>query len=255
MLPWCSSGTNGIGGQPMTFAIVLSSSGAAAAAAMKPATTSGVAGRTRIPPTTPLEGMEREREAGDDAEVAAAAANRPEQVRVRIGVDLESLAVGGDDLDAQQRVDGHAVLAHEIADPAAERDPADAHRPGVTEADGQAVLGCRRRDLGRGEAGLGSRDARLRIDLDALHLAKVDHDAAVGGAESEPRVAATANRQLEVRLAGEADDGRHVVDVMWTGDQEWPVVEPSRSHDADIVVRRMFGRDDRPVDALAQLGD
>ncbi len=52
MLPWCASGTNGIGGQFMTFAIVVSSSGAASAAATKPATVSAVAGRTSMPPST-----------------------------------------------------------------------------------------------------------------------------------------------------------------------------------------------------------
>jgi len=49
--PWYSSGTNGIGGHGITLAIVESSSGAVSAAAMKPAIVSGVAGRTRIPPT------------------------------------------------------------------------------------------------------------------------------------------------------------------------------------------------------------
>ena len=39
--PWRSGGTNGIGGQGMTLAIVDSSSGAASAAAMNPATVSG----------------------------------------------------------------------------------------------------------------------------------------------------------------------------------------------------------------------
>ena len=104
-------GTNGIGGQGMTLAIVESSSGAASAAATKPAIVSGVAGRMSIPPTTSASGVEPELEPGHDAEVAAAAADRPEQVRVRLGVDAEELAVGGHDLGGEQGVDRQAVLA------------------------------------------------------------------------------------------------------------------------------------------------
>ena len=81
--PWCSSGTNGIGGQFMTLAIVESSSGAASAAAMKPATVSAVAGRMSMPPTICADLVQPELEARHDAEVAAAAADRPEEVRVR----------------------------------------------------------------------------------------------------------------------------------------------------------------------------
>ena len=57
-----------------------------------------------------------------------------------IGVDAEHLAVRGHDLGGEQRIDGQAVLAHEIADAAAEGDPADPDRPGVAETDREAVL-------------------------------------------------------------------------------------------------------------------
>jgi hypothetical protein len=50
-----------------------------------------------------------------DAEVAAAAAQGPEQVLVVLGAGHHDLAVGGDDLDGQQVVDGEAVLAHQPA--------------------------------------------------------------------------------------------------------------------------------------------
>ena len=49
------------------------------------------------------------------------------------------LAVGGDDLRGEQVVDGQAVLAHEEADAAAERDPADPDRAGVAEPGREAV--------------------------------------------------------------------------------------------------------------------
>ena len=72
-------------------------------------------------------------EAGGHPEVAATAADRPEQVRVVVGVGPQQLAVGGDEVGGQQVVDGQAVLADQVADAAAEGDPADADRAGVAE--------------------------------------------------------------------------------------------------------------------------
>ena len=60
-----------------------------------------------------------------------------------LGVDAEQLAVGGHDLGGEQGVDRQAVLADEVADAAAERDPADPDRAGVAEPDRQAVRGQR----------------------------------------------------------------------------------------------------------------
>ena len=88
--------------------------------------------------------MEPEPEPGGDAEVAAPAADRPEEVGMRLVVDLEELAVRGHDLGGEQVVDRHAVLAREEADPAAERDAADADRARVAEAGREAVLARRR---------------------------------------------------------------------------------------------------------------
>ena len=91
------------------------------------------------------QGMEPELEAGHHAEVAAAAADRPEQVRVPFVVDLEDRPVRGHDLGGQQAVDRQPVLADEVADAAARRDPAEPDRAGVAEAGGEAALGRRRR--------------------------------------------------------------------------------------------------------------
>ena len=79
-LPWSSSGTNGIGGQVMTLAMVDSSSGAASAAAMNPATMSGGRGQDQHAADDLGQRVQPEPEPRRDAEVAAAAADRPEQV-------------------------------------------------------------------------------------------------------------------------------------------------------------------------------
>ena len=68
-----------------------------------------------------LERMRPERELGHDAEVAAAAADRPEEVGVLVRARGDLRAVGEDHLRREQVVDRQAVTAREIAVAAAER--------------------------------------------------------------------------------------------------------------------------------------
>ena len=101
-LPWCSSGTNGIGGQVMTLAMVdellgRRLGGGDEAGDHVRASPAGRACRRRS-----ADLVEPELEPGHDAEVAAAATDRPEQVRLVLGVDVQELAVGGDDLGREQ---------------------------------------------------------------------------------------------------------------------------------------------------------
>ncbi len=72
------------------------------------------------------ERVELELERRDDPEVAAAAAQTPEQVGVLLLARDHELAVGGDDVTRAQVVDREAELAHQVADATAERQPRDA---------------------------------------------------------------------------------------------------------------------------------
>ena len=95
-------------------------SGAASAASMNPRDRLGRGGQQQHPADDLGQLVEPELEPGHDPEVAAAAADRPEQVRLVLGVDQPDLAVGGHDLGGEQVVDRQAVLADEVADAAAE---------------------------------------------------------------------------------------------------------------------------------------
>ena len=68
--------------------------------------------------------MQPEVESRDDAEVAAAAAQRPEQ----LVVCLDHLAGRSDDLRPDEVVAGQAVLGRQVPDAATEREPSDAGR-------------------------------------------------------------------------------------------------------------------------------
>ena len=84
---------------------------------------------------------------GHDAEVAAAASQRPEQLRVLVGARVHERAVGEHDLGADQAVDRQAVAARQMAQATAEREPADAGRRDDPRRRRTAVLGGRPIDL------------------------------------------------------------------------------------------------------------
>ena len=64
--------------------------------------------------------MAAERERGDHAEVAAATAERPEQVGVRLGACLDEAAVGQHDVGRDEVVGGESEAPRQVAHAAAE---------------------------------------------------------------------------------------------------------------------------------------
>ena len=88
----------------------------------------------------PIDGMKPVQEACHDAKVPATTSNRPEQIWIRQSVYVQQLAVGGHELGCQHTVDGEAVLARQVSNPAGKRDAAYSHRPGITESGRQAIL-------------------------------------------------------------------------------------------------------------------
>ena len=70
--------------------------------------------------------MQPEEERGDDAEVAAAAANRPEEVGVLVCAGRHEAAVGQHHVGFEQVVDRQTALAGQVAEAAAEGEAADA---------------------------------------------------------------------------------------------------------------------------------
>ena len=195
------------------LAPVDSSSGAASAASTNPAIVSGVAGRTRIPPVASSTGWRWYRNRVATPKLPPPPADRPEEVRMAGRVDLEPRAVRRDDLGAEEVVDRKPVLAHHVADAAAEREPADPDRAGVAEADAQPVRGRRRGHLARGEAGLRPRSALLGAELHALQRREVEDDPAVARAMPRAAVAAAPDRELEPRLPARARRRRRLVGV------------------------------------------
>ena len=123
--------------------------------------------------------VERDLDGRDDAEAAAAAPERPEQVRVGLGVGPHDLAVGGHDLGGEHARRREAVLSCQPADAAAERvaDDADVLRRPVERR--EAVLDRGVDDVDPDRARRDPRHAGARVDLDAGHAGGVDQEGAV----------------------------------------------------------------------------
>ena len=99
-----------------------------------------------------LDRVEAELEGRDDAEVAAATAQRPEELDVLRRVGAHVLAVGRDELDGGEAVGGEAELAGVPADAAAEAVAGDADVGRAAVQGGEPVVGRRarsRRSRGR----------------------------------------------------------------------------------------------------------
>ena len=153
---------------------------------------------------------------GDHAEAAAAAAQRPEQVRLGAGVGAHDPAVGGDDLDRLDVVGRQPVGPAQPAHPAADcvADHADIGR-GARQCR-QAMLGRGLDDLDPDGAGLGPGNPRGGIDADLAHALGLDQDGVGQQAERRGVVAGALRGDPQPVRAGETDD---LGDVLRAGGQ------------------------------------
>ena len=110
-----------------------------------------------------------ELEPGDDAEIAAAATDRPEQIRLLIRVDARESAVCRDDVGFDETVDREPEAPAEISHAASERqapDPRVRHHAGRCH---QAVPLARRVDVAEQCAPADFDRSGLRIDDHGVH--------------------------------------------------------------------------------------
>ena len=141
--------------------------------------------------------VQLELELGDDAEVAPAALERPQQVGVLVGGGPHAPPVGQHHLGRHEVVDGEPARAREPSHPAAEGEPAD---PGV--ADGPAghrepVFLSGGVELGLGRATAAARPPGRGIDGDVVEPAQVDHQAVLGHRRPAVVVPAAAHADLQ----------------------------------------------------------
>ena len=197
--------------------------------------------------------VQPELERRDDAEVAAAAADRPEQVVVLVLAGGELRPVGGDDLRRDEVVAGQADAARQVADPAAEREAADAGRRDDPAGRRQPVLVGRVVEGAPGRPALGSRRPLAGIDVDALHADEVDHDGVVARPEPGNAVRASAHGDREPVLARVVHRRDDVVGVGAAHDHARPPLDHRVVDLARLVVPRVLGSDGLAPHMVAEL--
>ena len=200
-----------------------------------------------------VEGVRLELQRRRHTEVPAPAAQRPEEIRLVLRIDEPHLAVGGDDLDLREVVDGQPVRAHQPAESPAERQAGDT---------GRRHDAARRRlpvDVGRPVV-LVPRDAALDpcspatgVDVDPAHQREVDHQPALGDRTSGDVVATAADGDLEPGVAPEVHRVPHVGDVETAGDRPGMLVDEPVVHRSRGVVLGISRKHEHAVEGAQQL--
>ena len=180
--------------------------------------------------------MGAELELRDDAEVAAAAAQRPEQVGMIVGGGVDPGAVGKDDVGPDEVVDRQPHAARQVPEPAAEREPADAGRGDDPRGHDDAVLGGRAVDLAPRGAAADTHGVRTRVDDDVVHVGQVDDDSVVDDAQPGTVVAAATHRERGVMGPGERDRAADVVGTGATDEQGGMAVDHPVVNGARLVI-------------------
>jgi hypothetical protein len=184
--------------------------------------------------------MEPILERRDDAEVAAPAPQRPEEIGVLRRAGLLELAVGRHHVGGDQVVDGEPVLAHQPAQAAAQRQPAD---PRV--GDGAAGRGEPERlrlmiELAPEHAALRPGRAGGRVHVDALHRGQVDDQATVVGAVARRSVAAAAHGHHDAGRPCEVERLLHIGDAGAARDERRPAVDVAIPHASGGLVAALL---------------
>ena len=197
--------------------------------------------------------VQPELERRHDAEVAATAADRPEQVVVLVLARSELRPVGGDDLRRDEVVAGQADAARQVPDPAAECEAADAGRRDDPAGRRQPVLvGCVVEGA-PGRPALRSRRPLAGIDVDVLHADEVDHDGVVARPEPGNAVRSAAHGDWQSVLARVVHGRDDVVGVRGAHDHLRAPVDHRVVDPACLVVPRVLGSDGLAPYVVAQL--
>lgn len=156
--------------------------------------------------------VQEEAEAGDGAEVAATAAQSPEEISVLVRPGPPQLPVGGHDVDLLQVVDGPPKLPAEVTETPSEGEPGDAGERDEAQDGGKAIGLGGAIDVAEKTARADPGARTVGVDVDPAHPRHVHRQPAVGERSSRHIVASTLDRQQDAVGAGEGDRLLHLAD-------------------------------------------
>ncbi len=171
-----------------------------------------------------------------DAKVAAAATNCPEQIRVLVGAHVNHAAVGHHHVGGLQVVERKAVLRHQPAQSATERQASDPCASDAAAGGCESIQLCLTIELSPQDATLSPHRARGAVHVNALHRRQIDHQAVIDRCPACDIVTAAADRHLEaerVRHSHSVDDIGH---AMAAGDGGRTPVDQPVVYSATVVV-------------------
>jgi hypothetical protein len=199
-----------------------------------------------------LERVDRELDRRDHAEIAVAAAQRPEQVGLHRGVRADVAAVGEHELDRRDAVGLQAVLAGQPAHAAAERvaGDADVRRRAVQAR--QAVGGEARRDAVPLDPRADADPLGAWIDVDLLERADVQQQGVLHAAERPLVVRGRLGRDAEAGVAGVGDRRGDVLGVGRERDGGRMLVEQQVERRAGVVPAGVAGKHDGAGERLGE---
>jgi hypothetical protein len=199
--------------------------------------------------------MAVERERRDDAEVPAAAANRPEQVALAFGVGLNDRAVGENDRRRDEIVDRQSTAARQMTDASAEREAPDTGGRDDSCRHRKPVLVRRPVDVAERGTALHAHHSRARVDAHDIHGGEIDHEPAIDAREAGAVVPAAPDRDRQPALAGETDRRRNVCFVGAVRNRRRVLVDHRVVERPRIVVALSASLDDAALNCRSETLD
>jgi len=176
---------------------------------------------------------------GDDPEIAASAANCPEEIFIFTDADCQVFALGSHQVGGDHVVAAQPVLAHQPPDPPAQGKAANSGGRDDTARGGEAIFfgfAVERRPRG---ATLNERGLPAGVDLDGIHQREIDHQDAVGDGLARDAVATSANGDGKPELSGEANHLHKIGDAGRTDNRARLAVDHSVPHAPNALVFRI----------------
>ena len=196
-----------------------------------------------------------ELERRDDAEVAAAAPQRPQEVGVAVGTGDDLLAGGRDDLGPDEVVAGEPLEPGQPADPATKRQTGHARVAERAADDGQVVLPGGRVDVVPQRAAGGPDRPARRVDRDLASVAEVHDQGALGHGVAGDPVATAPDRDRQAEIGGRDDGSDDVVVRACPDDDRRPPLDRRVEGGPDHVIVDVGRGDDAVEEPFSQSVD
>ena len=191
--------------------------------------------------------MQAELELRHHSEVAAAAANGPEEIGVLVRTGPQDPAIGNDDLGGDQIVDGQPRLPAQPAHPSSEGQTTHAGMANEARWYGEPVRLGRRIEIRQQGPTLYPCRLGVRIDNDPVQRAQVDDQAVVAHRVAREAVCSAAHCDLKSGYPSCVQRGRNVLIGCTTNDDRRPPVDVGVPRLPRLVVARILVGDNRPV--------